>query len=207
MPEPVILRAGDDLAPLARALAAGELVVIPTDTVYGIACGAHLRAACERLYRFKERAPEQPTAIVCARLETVFETALPELLGRTGTRARRLLPGPVTLVVPNPAGRFRWLAGDGSSLGVRVPDLEPGVAAAIDRIGVLAVASANRRGAPAPVAFGELDTAVLDAVAVAVDAGACPGGAPSTIVDLRPEEAVVLREGPVSAAEIRRRLE
>jgi L-threonylcarbamoyladenylate synthase len=204
--EPLILRPGDDLAPLRTALGRGELVVIPTDTVYGIACAAHLREACERLYRIKERPPGQPTAIVCGTVETVFETALPELFGRAGMRARRLLPGPVTLIVPNPSGRFRWLTGDGDSLGVRVPELDPDLATAIDRIGVLAVASVNLRGEPAPTAFSALDPAVLDAVSVAVDGGACPGGAASTIVDLRSPEPAILRAGPVSLDEVLDRL-
>ncbi len=206
MPEPLILRPGDDLGPLQAALSAGELVVIPTDTVYGIACAAHLKEACERLYRFKERPPDQPTAIVCGRVETVFETALPEIFGRVGARARRLLPGPVTLVVPNPSGRFRWLTGGGDSLGVRVPELDPVLAAAIDRIGVLAVASANLRGEPTAATFPGLDQAVLDEVAVAVDGGACPGGVASTVIDLRSTEPAILRAGPLSLDDVLGRL-
>jgi L-threonylcarbamoyladenylate synthase len=191
MADPLILRPGDDLAPLRAALSAGKLVVIPTDTVYGIACAAHVREACERLYRLKDRPREQPTAIVCARVETVFETALPELFGRVGSRARRLLPGPVTLVVPNPSGRFRWLT----------------LAEAIDRIGVLAVASANLRGRPPAASFDALDGAILDEVAVVVDAGPSPGGAASTIVDLRSPEPAILREGPLSLADVLARLD
>src|SRR3954469_6893956 len=109
-----------DLEPLVEALLAGRTVVIPTDTVYGVACAAHLPDACERTLRLKGRDLGQPSAILAASLDTVFSTVLPELLGRAGVRARRLLPGPVTIVVPNPSRRFRWLCGpDPSRIGLR----------------------------------------------------------------------------------------
>lgn len=206
MPDPLILRPGDDLEPLHSALAAGELVLIPTDTVYGVACAAHIQPACAELYRLKERDSEQPTAIVCGSVETVFESALPELFGRAGSAARKLLPGAVTLVVPNPARRFRWLSGGSDSLGVRVPVLEPSLLAAIDRTGALAVASANRRGESAPASFVDVAPEILAATSVAVDFGACAAGAASTVIDLRGREPEILREGPVSLEEIRRRL-
>ena len=79
--------------------------------------------------------------------DTVFTTVLPELLGRAGMRAKRLLPGPVTVVVPNPGRQFRWLCGaDPSRIGLRVPVLLPSIAEAIDRIGVIAATSANLPG-------------------------------------------------------------
>jgi hypothetical protein len=107
---PERLAAGDDFEPLVRALGRGGSAIIPTDTVYGLVAGAHLRDACDRLMALKGRDTSRPAAVLCATVDTLFTTALPELYGRAGVRARRLLPGPVTLVVPNPGGRFRGCA-------------------------------------------------------------------------------------------------
>ncbi len=189
----------DDGDLLVAALLAGKIAAIPTDTVYGLACAAHLRDACERLWKRKGRAPSKPTAIVCGSVQGVVDSVLPDL----PPAARRLLPGPVTVVVPNPERRFAWVCGDTPDrIGVRVPVLDPRLAAAIDRVGALLLTSANRAGEPPAHTFAELEP-LAD---VALDGGACPGGVPSTVVDLCGPEPVILRPGPVSAEEIRARL-
>ena len=129
-------------------------------------------------------------------MDSIFTTVLPELAGRAGVRARRLLPGPVTLIVPNPARRFRWLAGPTPErIGLRVPDLDPRLAAAIDRVGAIAATSANPTGHPAPRRLADVDPALLDRVAVALDGGEV-GGLASTVIDLTGTDPVILREGP-----------
>ena len=195
-----------DLGPLVSALAAGGAVVLPTDTVYGLACAAHLPDACERTLRLKERDLAQPSAVLCGSVETLFTTALPELFGRAGVLARRLLPGPVTLVVPNPARRFRWLCGPAPDrIGVRVPDLEPRLASAIDRVGPLLATSANLHGGPDPTRLEDVPAALLDRVAVAVDGGGLRG-TPSTVVDLTGGEPAILRHGAIPADAVLRAL-
>jgi L-threonylcarbamoyladenylate synthase len=180
---------------------------VPTDTVYGLVCAAHLPDACARLMALKGRDLSRPAAVLCANVDTLFTTALPELFGRTGVRARRLLPGPVTLVVPNPAGRFRWLCGGRPDrLGVRVPVLDPRLAAALDRVGVVLATSANPTGGTDPVRLAEVDAGLLEAVPVAVDGGPTPGGRASTVVDLTGPEPAILREGPVSEEQVLARL-
>jgi L-threonylcarbamoyladenylate synthase len=197
----------DDLGPLVDAFRSGRPTIIPTDTVYGLATGAHQPEGCERLARLKGRDPAQPTALVCGDVDTIFTTVLPELLGRAGTRVRRLLPGPVTLIVPNPAKRFRWLAGaTPDRIGVRVPDLDPRLAAAIDRVGAIAATSANPTGHPPPRRLSEVDAALLDRTALAIDGGEV-GGLASTVIDLTGADLVILREGPMTAEEVERRLE
>jgi L-threonylcarbamoyladenylate synthase len=199
-----VLTPEDDLEPLVAALADGRAVLIPTDTVYGLACAAHLPDACERMLRLKHRDLSRPTSIIAGSLETVFETVLPELLGRAGAQARRLLPGPVTLVVPNPGGRFRWLCGpDPSRIGLRVPVLHPALAAAIDRIGAVAATSANLSGGADPSSLDEVPGELAERVAVALDSGPTPGGVPSTVIDLTGREPVVLREGALPEAAVR----
>lgn len=197
----------DELTPLVDAFRDGRPTIIPTDTVYGIATGAHVPEGCERLSRLKGRDPAQPMALVCGSVDAILTTVLPELLGPAGERARRLLPGPVTLIVPNPARRYRWLAGPTPDrIGLRVPDLDPRLAAAIDHVGAIAATSANPTGHPPPQRLGEVDAALLDRVAIALDGGEV-GGLASTVIDLTGPEPVILREGPMTADEVQRRLE
>jgi L-threonylcarbamoyladenylate synthase len=197
----------DDLAPLVDAFERGLPTVVPTDTVYGLATGAHVPEACERLLRIKGRGTTQPAAVVAGTVDALFATVLPELSGRDGARARRLLPGPVTVIVRNPSHRFAWLCGPTPDrLGVRVPDLDPRLSQAIDRAGAVVATSANPTGKPAPTRFQDVDPSLLARVALAIDGGALRGQA-STVIDLTGPEPVILREGPLSAEELRRRLE
>ncbi len=196
----------DDLEPLVAALRSGHTVAIPTDTVYGVACAAHLREACERLLRAKGRSLAQPSAIVAGTLDSAIDVVLPELPRAAGDRARRLLPGAVTLVLPNPGRRYPWLCGrEPTRIGLRVPVLHPLLAAAIDRVPALLLTSANLAGEPPAVSFGELDRVAAIAT-VALDGGTCPGGLPSTVVDVTGADPVIVREGPVSLDELRARL-
>lgn len=196
----------DDLDALVVALRAGRTVAIPTDTVYGIACAAHLRDACERLLRAKGRPPAQPSAIVAGTLDSALDVVLPDVGDAARERARRLLPGPLTLILPNPRRRYPWLCGaEPTRIGLRVPVLHPLLAAAIDRVPALLLTSANLAGAPPATSFEEL-AAVAAIATVAVDGGTCPGGVPSTVVDVTGDDPVIVRDGPVSLDELRARL-
>ena len=105
------------------ALRAGQLVVLPTDTVYGICADAYREAPCLRLRAAKPRPEAMPVALLAADFDVVLD-AVPEARGRAAVIARALLPGPYTLVLPNPARRFRWLSGARpTTIGVRVPAL------------------------------------------------------------------------------------
>ncbi|HET7170795.1 MAG TPA: Sua5/YciO/YrdC/YwlC family protein [Gaiellales bacterium] len=175
-----------------RLLGAGALAILPTDTVYGIGCAAALEEACARLYAVKDRPAEQPTAVVFGSVEKAVE-----LLG-DGVRSD-LLPGPVTLVVPNPGGRFAYLCGrDPARIGVRVPELAPAVAKLADAVGGLALTSANRRGEAAPGRLSDVAPELLSVAAVVVDGGTLPGVA-STVIDLTGSQPRVLRPGPSGA--------
>jgi len=197
------LRLGDELGPLVAALAAGELVAIPTDTVYGLACAAHDARACARLLRAKGRAPAKPSALLAGTVASLLADVLPELDGVVAARVRRVLPGALTLVLPNPGRRYPWLCGDEPErIGVRVPELPDGLAAAIARVPAVLATSLNEAGEP-PATTLVVPPALAAHVAVAVDAGPAPGGVPSTVVDLTGAEPVVLRAGPVSLGEIR----
>jgi L-threonylcarbamoyladenylate synthase len=193
----------DDLGSLVRALRAGDSAVLPTDTVYGLACAAHLEDACERTLALKGRDLSKPTSIIGASLSTLLTRVLGDLRGRPLAQAERLLPGPVTVILPNPAGIFPWLCGDDPSrIGVRIPVLLPQLARAIDRVGVIAATSANLAGAADPVTLDAVPDAILARVAVAIDAGRTPAGKPSTVVDLTGPEPVILREGALSERDV-----
>ena len=183
-----------------EAIRAGRLAVIPTDTVYGLATNPYSEAPVRRLYRAKGRDDLQPTALVAAELDLLFE-CIPELRGRAGTIARALLPGAFTLVLPNPAHRFRWLTGmRPETIGVRVPDLDGPAREVLAKVGALAATSANLPGGPDPRTLDEVPEELRAAAAALVDGGALPG-TPSTVIDFTGPEPIVLREGAAPAAE------
>jgi L-threonylcarbamoyladenylate synthase len=190
----------NDVGDAVAAVRAGELVVLPTDTVYGLACSPYREEPTRRLSEVKGRLPEQPVALVAASLEWLFE-CVPELRGRAGVVASALLPGAFTLVLPNPAERFPWLTGSRpDTIGVRVPEVVGPAKSALDRLGAVAATSANVHGGRDPRSVRDVPARIRDAVAAIVDGGELPG-APSTVLDLTGGEPVVLREGAVPVAD------
>jgi L-threonylcarbamoyladenylate synthase len=188
-----------------QAIRSSKTVIIPTDTVYGLAADGYREAAARELYRLKGRPDTIPTALLAADLDAILD-AVPELRGRAATLARRLLPGPYTLVLPNPSRRFRWLCGrDPEAIGVRVPRLPEVTRAVVERVGLLAATSANPHGAPAPARLEEIDLDLRARVGATVDGGPLPG-TPSTVIDLTGPEPIVLREGATASAEALARL-
>ena len=182
-----------------------ELVVIPTDTVYGLACTPYREAPVRALSVLKGRSPDQPIALVAASLDWVFE-CVPELRGRAGVSARALLPGALTLVLPNPARRFPWLTGEHpDTIGVRVPDVRGVARDVLDELGVVAATSANRHGGEDPRTVAGVAAEIRRGAAAIVDGGELPGS-PSTVLDLTGADPVVLREGAVSANHVLTRL-
>jgi L-threonylcarbamoyladenylate synthase len=176
------------------AIRAGRVVIMPTDTVYGLACSPYTPEPVERLSKLKHRPPDQPISLVANDIEMLFE-CVPELRGRSGTIVRSLLPGPYTLVLPNPAKRYRWLTGPRpDSIGVRVPDLDGYGRQVLERVGAVAATSANLHGAPEPSSVSDIPQELIDGIAELVDAGPLPGP-PSTVIDFTGREPLVLREG------------
>jgi L-threonylcarbamoyladenylate synthase len=194
----------DDVARAIAAIRAGGLAIVPTDTVYGLACTAFEEAPARRLYALKGRVEMQPTALVAASVDALLE-CLPELQADAAAVLRALLPGPFTLVLPNPSRRFPWLTGMRSeTLGARVPDLEGPARAVLDGVAAVVATSANLPGGTDPRRLDDVPVRLLDGVDAVVDGGELPG-TPSTVLDLTAAEPVVLREGAVPAAEALRR--
>ena len=162
---------------LRAALDDGQLVVVPTDTVYGIAARADDETAVRALYAAKGRPVGQQTAVIFASLGQVGEH-MPDLDPRSRWALNALLPGPWTLIVANPAGRWPWLTGGTPGpIGVRVP------AGALD-LPPIAATSANAAGRPTAATIDELDDDVADHVVVALDRGTLPAGNESTVLDV-----------------------
>jgi L-threonylcarbamoyladenylate synthase len=183
------------------ALAAGRPVLLPTDTVYGL-CSAPGEDAARALYELKGRAHEQPTALLATTIEALV-TAIPEL---DAAPLRKLLPGPFTLVVPNPAGRFPWLTGGRPGpIGLRVPKLPGQTRKIVEAIGLVLATSANDPGGPNPGSLDDVPQRIRAGCAAELDLGPLPG-TPSTVIDLTCEEPRILREGAVPATEALRRL-
>jgi L-threonylcarbamoyladenylate synthase len=152
------------------------------------------------LYRMKQRPAEQPMALLAKDVDFLVEL-VPELRGRAGMLVRGLLPGPFTLVLPNPGERFRWLAGSTPDrIGVRVPELSGPGAEVLERVGAVVATSANLRGGPEPTRVEDVPVEIRAGAAAIVDGGELPG-TPSTVLDLTGPEPTVIREGAVPAAQ------
>jgi L-threonylcarbamoyladenylate synthase len=189
-----------DVTEVIAAIRKGKPVVLPTDTVYGLACTPYREEPVRALAELKGRSAEQPVAFVASSVDRLLE-CIPELRGPLELVARELLPGPYTLVVPNPAARFPWLtAGRPDAIGVRVPAVDGASAEVLEQVRALAATSANRHGEPDPGTLDEVPPSILAAVAAVLDEGALPGS-PSTVLDLTGDEPRVLRDGAVPAGE------
>jgi L-threonylcarbamoyladenylate synthase len=179
-----------------RCIAAGGVAVFPADTVYGLACDPTSPAAVARLYELKGRPADKPAAVMFFALDRAF-AALPELGPRLRRALEALLPGAVTLLLPNPLARYPLACGpDPWTLGLRVPAAGP--LAEVAR--PVLQSSANRSGGSDARTLDELDPAVRDGADLVVDGGTLPG-TPSSVVDLRAYERdgawSLLREGRV----------
>ena len=176
----------------ADALLRGEVVGIPTDTVYGVAVACSVSGATARLFEVKQRPSDVALPVLVADEEQARSIAQVSPLAADLMRAH--WPGGLTIVLPRAAGFTVDLGGsDDTTVGVRVADHHVPVALA-RRVGPLATTSANRRGQPTPTTAAGVRDAL--GLAVVIDGGVCDG-APSTVVAVRDGRVEVLRQGAV----------
>jgi L-threonylcarbamoyladenylate synthase len=183
----------DAVAAAAEALRNGDLVVLPTDTVYGVAADAFSPRGTNRIFEAKKRSRAFPLPVLVRSPKQVIG-----LVTRVPSAAERLMaawwPGPLTLVVTSDPN-LNWDLGDAAgTVALRMP-LDDVTLDVIREVGPLAVTSANRSGDPPARTAAEARESLGDAVAVYVDGGERTDQAPSTIVDLTREEPHVLRAG------------
>jgi L-threonylcarbamoyladenylate synthase len=190
----------EDVETFERCISVGGVAIFPADTVYGLATEPDSREGVDRLYRLKGRPPDRPAAVMFFQLEVAL-AALPELGERTREAVERLLPDALTLVLPNPAGRYRLACGpEPERLGLRVPRLE-GELAPLAAVGwPVLQSSANRSGQPDARRVEDIDAHVREGADLVLDAGELPG-TPSTVVDLSSYEETgewsLIREGAI----------
>jgi L-threonylcarbamoyladenylate synthase len=198
----------EEVARLRQCLASDGVAVIPTDTVYGLACNPDSETALRRVYELKGRPPVKPAGVMFFSLSSALES-LPELGPRTRAALGALLPGPVTLLLPNPANRFPPAcdpSGTGSALlGLRVPTLDGPLAPLASMDLPAAQSSANLSGGADPRLLQDVPVELCEGVELVLDGGELPGLA-STVIDLSDYEQSgrwrVVREGPLDAASL-----
>lgn len=178
------------------AVRRGRLVVIPTDTVYGIAADAFSHEAVQALLDAKGRGRQMPPPVLIASPATLDALAdgVPEY---ARALAEEFWPGALTLVLRQQPSLMWDLGETRGTVAVRVPDSEV-ARAVLERTGPLAVSSANVTGQPAAMDAGSAEEMLGDAVEALVDAGRVADGVPSTIVDATSDQPRVLRSGAVS---------
>jgi L-threonylcarbamoyladenylate synthase len=193
----------EQAATFERCMSVGGVAVFGADTVYGLACDVASDDAVERLYAIKGRRPDKPAAVMFFNLELAL-AALPELGPRTTAALEGLLPGAVTLLLPNPAHRFPLACGpDRDTVGLRVPALAPTAAALAAVRWPVLQSSANPSGGADARRLQDIPPAIRDQADLLLDAGELAGTA-STVIDLRRFEDDgtwdVIREGAVASS-------
>jgi len=197
--DPAERAAGLDLA--AIAVARGELVVLPTDTVYGVGCDAFAPSAVTDLLAAKGRGRDMPVPVLVGSPQTV--AGLTETLPDAAhALIEAFWPGPLTIVVQH-APSLAWDLGDSAgTVALRMP-LHPVAIELLIRVGPMAVSSANRSGEPAPTTVSQAQLQLGESVVVYLDGGPCADAVASTIVDLTTATPRVVREGVLSVGELR----
>jgi len=198
-----------DAATFERCMAVGGVAVFPADTVYGLACEPDEKEAVRRLYALKGRVPDKPAAVMFFDVSLALE-AVYELGPKTREAIGRLLPGGVTVLLPNPGRRFPLAcAGNPDVLGLRVPQLDGALEALRDVRWPVLQSSANNAGEPEARNVQDIPKALRESCDLVLDAGPLPG-TPSTVVSLLEYETAggweVLRDGAMDSEEVAQRL-
>ncbi len=197
--DPVTRRAGLEAA--AKAAAAGDLVVMPTDTVYGIGADAFNAAAVRALLAAKGRGPDMPVPVLVGSWKTIegLVTAVPPVATKL---VEAFWPGGLSLVVEH-APSLSWDLGDAKgTVMIRMP-LHPVALDLLRSVGPMAVSSANRSGSPAALTAEDAQAQLGEQVSVYLDGGPAPIGVASTVVDVTGPVPVVLRQGAVTLDALR----
>ena len=190
-----------ELEQAVKEIQSGGVVMIPTDTLYGLAVDPRNRNAIERLFTVKGRAPSSAVAMICADLEQVEREF--GLLSDLAKEVSRLFwPGPLTMVIDgNNLMKNNGISLDGS-VGVRVPSHPIAKALANAAGHPITATSANLSGERPPQAVTEASRLILESVDLILDAGEVPGGLPSTIVDVRANSVRLIRAGAIPLEDV-----
>ena len=183
----------EGIASAGRAIQRGRLVVLPTDTVYGIGADAFNATAVAALLSAKGRGRQMPPPVLVS-AKTTLEALASGIPDWARALAEEFWPGPLTLVVHQQTS-LQWDLGETrGTVAVRMPDHDVAIEL-LSRTGPMAVSSANRTGLPAAQVADDAENMLGERVRVILDAGPTPGPVPSTIVDCTTDEGRVLRQG------------
>lgn len=186
----------EGLSAAARAVQRGRLVLLPTDTVYGVGADAFSAEAVTRLLEAKGRGRQMPPPVLVS-AKTTLEALAVDVPDWARALVDELWPGPLTLVLRQQPS-LQWDLGETrGTVAVRMPDHDVALAL-LARTGPLAVSSANRTGLPAATDADAAEEMLGEAARILLDAGPTPGPVPSTIVDCTAEQGRVLRLGVVA---------
>lgn len=181
-----------------KALEAGKLVVLPTDTVYGLAADAFSAVAVQRLLDAKGRTRQMPPPVLVG-APTTLDALATEIPTYLRNMVAALWPGPLT-VICNQQPSLNWDLGETrNTVAIRMPD-DPRALALLKQTGPLAVSSANTTGEAAAQTVEDAMRMLGESVAVYLDGGPTPSGIPSTILDVTGPTPRILREGAIDLA-------
>ena len=186
----------------AAVIAAGGVVAIPTETVYGLAADAENEPAVRRVFEIKGRPSDHPLIVHLARAEQVHDGWVAAFPENAALLAETCWPGPLTLLVPAGPRVRPWVTGGRTTVGIRVP-AHPLATALLETFGGgVAAPSANRFGRVSPTSAAHVAADLGDDVDLILDGGECPVGVESTIVDCTVSPAQVLRPGAITEEQI-----
>ena len=184
-----------------QVLEQGELVAMPTDTVYGLAANAADDQAVRRIFEVKARRPDNPLPILIASSQQLAEVA-PGVSKMAAQLAERFWPGPLTIVVPKSPAISDLVTAGQSSVAVRVPDYPLIQAILASCPFPVAVTSANLSGQPTLTAAEKVGALFGDSIDLLIQAPPCPGAVASTVVDLTTSRPTLLRVGSITLADL-----
>ncbi|MDP9018749.1 MAG: L-threonylcarbamoyladenylate synthase [Candidatus Eremiobacteraeota bacterium] len=196
--EETLERVADEVA---QVVYGGGTVIFPTDTVYGIGCDPYRSDAIDKIYGAKQRPDNKPLSIHLATVAEFLEYLEGNAIATLA--ARRLMPGPVTIIVRRPVFISEDVSASLATVGFRVPD-DPVCSAILERVGALAATSANTSGQTPYFGGGDVET--LPAADLLVENGLTKYRAESSVIDLSSIEPRLLREGVLSLEHLMERL-
>jgi L-threonylcarbamoyladenylate synthase len=194
----------DVITEAASVIRAGGLVVYPTETVYGLGADASSNKAAEKIFELKGRKAEKPIPIAVNSIDMARQIA--ELTPAAEVLFKKFLPGPLMIIVKVKPNVSKLITAGTGKVGIRVPN-HPVALKLIDFVGgPITSTSANLSGKPAPLTVKEALEQLGGKVDIALDAGKCKLGVPSTVVDATTRKLKILRKGPISEEKIKKLL-
>lgn len=191
----------NDMTKAIHILAAGGLVAIPTETVYGLGADARNPKAVQKIFLAKQRPMDHPVIVHLADISQLSEWAI-EISEDALLLAKTCWPGPLTLILKKAPHVHEWVTGGQDTVGLRIPNHPVALAVLKEYGGGIAAPSANRFGRISPTTAQAVREELGDAVDLILEGGQCDVGVESTIVDMSGKHPVILRPGMITAEQI-----